>query len=235
MRIASVRTAVIFLLLWFVQVHAQTATVTVKVAVQHAGGGATGSSADSSNVVLWLTPLDTPAAMPVHENKYRLVQQHKQFHPHVLVVPVGSAVEFPNLDPFFHNVFSLYKGKRFDLGLYEAGKSRVVRFERPGVSFVFCNIHSDMSAYVIAVETPYFAVTDARGQATIPDVLAGRYQLEVWYERADSDELAKLTREVTVVGPSTFLGGIQILESEHFVPPHTNKHGEPYETEHDHY
>ena len=88
--------------------------------------------AGASNVIVWLTPVGSPPppAPVIHP---RLAQKNKRFEPHLLVVPVGTVVEFPNQDPFFHNVFSLYKGQRFDLGLYEAGSSRSVRFDRPGV------------------------------------------------------------------------------------------------------
>ena len=95
----------------------------------------------------------------------RLVQKNKSFEPHILVVPAGSMVEFPNRDPFFHNVFSLFEGKRFDLGLYEAGTSRMVRFDRPGISYIFCNIHPEMSAVVITMATPLYAISN-RGRAT---------------------------------------------------------------------
>ena len=83
----------------------------------------------------------------------------------MLVVPAGSLVEFPNRDPFFHNVFSLFEGKRFDLGLYEAGTTRTVRFDRPGISYIFCNIHPEMSAVIITVSTPLYAIAkeDGRG------------------------------------------------------------------------
>src|SRR5207248_6791371 len=122
----------------------------------------------AENVVIWLTPIDsnTPAS-PVAKQSLRLTQRNKSFEPHVLVVPVGSLVEFPNRDPFFHNVFSLFEGKKFDLGLYEAGTTRDVRFDKPGVSYIFCNIHPEMSAVVIAVQTPYYATSDARGDITI--------------------------------------------------------------------
>ena len=85
----------------------------------------------------------------------QLVQKDKSFQPSLLVVPAGGQVEFPNHDPFFHNVFSLFDGKRFDLGLYEGGSTQFVRFDKPGISFIFCNIHPQMSAVVIALNTPY--------------------------------------------------------------------------------
>src|SRR5215469_8852894 len=127
--------------------------------------------------VVWLTPVTSandPPAMPRSQpDNLRLVQRHKSFEPHVLVVPAGASVEFPNRDPFFHNVFSLFEGKRFDLGLYEAGTSRMVRFDRPGVSYIFCNIHPEMSAVVITLDTPWYSVSKGSGQLSIADVPYG--------------------------------------------------------------
>src|SRR3989440_7930732 len=100
---------------------------------------------------------------------------------------MGSAVDFPNKDPFFHNVFSLFEGKRFDLGLYEAGSTRSVVFNRTGVSYIFCNIHPEMSAVAVALKTPYYGISDRRGVITIPNVPAGNYDLERTHERALSD------------------------------------------------
>ena len=85
-----------------------------------------------------------------------LRQKNKTFEPHLLVVTKGSTVEFPNLDPWFHNVFSLFNGKKFDLGLYEAGTTRTVHFDREGVSYIFCNIHPEMSAVVVVVASSYY-------------------------------------------------------------------------------
>lgn len=184
-------------------------------------------SGGNGNVVVWLTPLDEgiPIARPTRT--YRIVQENKRFDPHVLAVPVGAEVEFPNRDPFFHNVFSMYQGRKFDLGLYEAGSSRIVHFDRPGVSFVFCNIHSEMSAYVLALKTPYFDVSDTYGHIRIPDVPHGRYRLEVWYEGAESSTLTKLSRIINVASV-TSLGTIQVQESEYSVPPHLDKYGHAY-------
>ena len=110
--------------------------------------------------VLWLQPLSgKPVVWPATgQHSYQLVQKGKMFSPHLLVIRVGSLVSFPNGDPFFHNVFSLFEGKRFDLGLYEAGSTREVRFSNPGISYIFCNIHPTMSAVVIALTTPWSAV-----------------------------------------------------------------------------
>jgi hypothetical protein len=149
------------------------------------------------------------------------------------VVPVGSTIDFPNKDPFFHNVFSLYKGKRFDLGLYEAGKSRAVRFDQPGVSFIFCNIHPEMSAVVIALPTPYYAVSNAAGDVTIPDVPPGRYRLQTWFERSNSAVLAGNTREITLPG-DTFVA-LHIRQTVEGVVTHKNKYGKDYDKSHEPY
>ena|ERR1700757_1221329 len=134
--------------------------------------------------VVWLTPLTDPAdstrAVPSADSHLRLVQKNKSFEPHLLVVPVGTAVEFPNHDPFFHNVFSLFEGRRFDLGLYEAGSTRTVHFDRPGISYIFCNIHPEMSAVVIALSTRLYALSDSGGRISIAGVPAGCYVLHVW-------------------------------------------------------
>ena len=187
---------------------------------------------DASNVVVWLVPLDRLPASSSGPSSFakppKLVQLHKTFDPHVLVVPVGTRVEFPNKDPFFHNIFSLYDGKRFDLGLYEAGTTRSVLFDRPGVSFLFCNIHSEMSAVVVAVDTPYFGLSDRSGNVIIPNIPDGRYQLNVWYERSSPENLKELTRLVTISDSARNLGTVRILENSNFTPTHKNKYGLDY-------
>ena len=121
--------------------------------------------------MVWLVPASGTVKPAFHQTQNpRLVQRNKSFEPHVLVVPVGSVVAFPNHDPFFHNVFSLFEGKRFDLGLYEAGSTRGVHFDKPGISYIFCNIHPEMSAVVIALDTPYYGISDPRGQVVIANV-----------------------------------------------------------------
>ena len=101
---------------------------------------------------------------------YTVVQKDKLFDPHVLAVPVGSLVAFPNFDPFFHNVFSMFDGRRFDLGLYEAGASRTAAFPKAGVCYIFCNIHPEMTAVIVVVDTPYVVVSNASGKFSIPNV-----------------------------------------------------------------
>lgn len=185
---------------------------------------------DNSDVVLWLTPVDKSVVRDAPKSREvpQLVQHNKSFEPHVLVVEVGTAVQFPNKDPFFHNVFSLFEGKRFDLGLYEAGSTRSVRFDRPGVSFLFCNIHAEMSAVVIAVDTPYFAKSDPSGSVTVPDVPDGRYRMHVWYERSVPEDLKPFDHMVEITDASRTLQAIQIPENPNFSLAHKNKYGLDY-------
>src|SRR5439155_11223431 len=97
-----------------------------------------------------------------------------------------------------HNVFSLFEGKRFDLGLYEAGTTQRVKFDRPGVCYIFCNIHPEMSAVVVVVKTNYYAISDSKGKVAIPGVPPGRYLLELCYERSLPDALKGFPRRITV-------------------------------------
>ncbi len=179
--------------------------------------------------VAWLVPTagDPAAGSPSPGHTYRMVQKNKQFVPHLMVVPVGSVVEFPNEDPFFHNVFSLYNGKRFDLGLYETGSARGVRFDREGVSYIFCNIHPEMGAVILALSTPYYA-TSHDGNIAIPNVPPGRYTLNVWTEGATAESLSSAKRQVTVSGAGATLGAIDLVAAPSPVTHHANKYGESY-------
>lgn len=208
---------------------AQGVTVTARTTVAIAGKR--GKVRDARNAAIWLTPTEG-AALPDSSAtsasaRPRLMQKNKSFQPQVLVVEVGSKVEFPNRDPFFHNVFSLFEGKRFDLGLYEAGSTRDVQFDKPGVSYIFCNIHAEMSAVVIAVNTPYHAVSDARGELVIPNVMPGRYALHVWYDGIPQETLNAMTRPITVSENSSTLGLLRLPASGP-ISPHKNMYGKDY-------
>lgn len=190
------------------------------------------AAADNSDVVVWLDAIGengaTAAAAIAPPKNVQLVQKNKTFSPHLLVVPVGTVVQFPNKDPFFHNVFSLFDGKRFDLGLYEAGSTKPVRFDKPGVSFLFCNIHPEMSAVVVVVETPYFAKSDRGGNVSISSVPDGRYMLHVWYERSAPEDLKPFTRVVSISSSARSLGEIRVTENPSFTLAHKNKYGQDY-------
>lgn len=190
-----------------------------------------GSQADTA---VWLTPVPgsgtaLPGAGTPPASAPRLVQRHKSFEPRVVILRAGTAVEFPNRDPFFHNVFSLFDGKRFDLGLYEAGGTRLVHFDRAGVSYIFCNIHPEMSAVVIAVATPYYALSDAAGNVAVRGVPPGRYMLHVWNERVvpGSEDLAN--REVTITPGAESFGTVRLAVTAGSDTPHKNKYGRDYD------
>ncbi len=190
---------------------------------------------DNSNAVVWLTP-ETGFENQVAGNTsaqnhrhFRVVQQHKRFEPHLLVVPVGSVVNFPNLDPFFHNVFSLFEGKRFDLGLYEAGTTHSVNFDRPGICYIFCNIHPEMSAVVVVLKTPYYAVSNRAGEIEISGVPPGRYLLSLWHERGLPETLKSFPREVSISAREPDLGTFRLVESGELLAPHKNKYGRDYD------
>jgi hypothetical protein len=205
---------------------AQEVTLTARVSL---AGAESKSSPNAGNVLLWLTPIEPQTSPRTGDSPPpRLVQKNKTFEPHVLVVPVGSVVQFPNRDPFFHNVFSLFEGKRFDLGLYEAGTTRDVRFDRAGISYIFCNIHPEMSAVIIALDTPYYGLSNARGEVVLPNVPVGRYRLQIWYEGALPDALKAMNREITVSENDSTLGVLRLATSP-LVQSHKNKYGRDYD------
>jgi hypothetical protein len=158
-----------------------------------------------------------------------LRQKNKAFEPHLLVVTKGSTVQFPNLDPWFHNVFSLFNGKKFDLGLYEAGTTRAVHFDREGVSYIFCNIHPEMSAVVVVVPSPYYAAAAKDGEFSITGVPPGRYMLHVWSENSLPESLAALSHEVELNGPMHSVGTIRVRATDTANTQHKNKYGQDYE------
>lgn len=120
-------------------------------------------------------------------------QQSESFVPHVLAVRAGTIVDFPNNDTIYHNVFSLSKTKRFDLGRYAKGQSKSVRFDEPGIVRVFCDIHSHMNAFILVFAHRFFDVTDEQGRYRIDQVPPGTYALVAWYEG-----VVRQTRTVTI-------------------------------------
>jgi plastocyanin len=117
--------------------------------------------------------------------KQRIIEQRgREFAPHVLAVPVGSTVSFPNFDPIFHNVFSLSKPKAFDLGMYKSGETREIKFDKPGIVRLGCNLHATMSAYLIVVDAPHYVVVDKDGRFSFSALAPGKYKVQAWNERA---------------------------------------------------
>ena len=178
------------------------------------------AGATPSAAIVYAEPLSGSA--PVRApGAFAITQRNKTFTPRVLGVPVGAVVQFPNEDGLFHNVFSLSQGQAFDLGLYRSGASKSRTFTAPGVVRVFCNIHPQMTALVVAVPTPWIANAGPDGAFRL-DVPAGRYKLTALSERA-----VAVSIEVTVDGV-TSAPAISLDESAFVAAPHTNKFGRPY-------
>ena len=208
---------------------AYAATVSGCTRLIESSGSSVKKRGDSTGVVVWLTSAEET---PLHivRKHVQMLQKDKRFSPHVLVIQTGTSVDFPNLDPIFHNAFSNYDGQIFDVALYPPGSSRTVRFDRPGIVRVFCNIHPSMSAIIVVVNSSYFATTDPEGHYAIPYVSPGNYQLHFFYERATAETLAKLTQNI-VVGDDAKpmeLATATISEAGYLPIAHKNKYGRNY-------
>ena len=189
-----------------------------------------GSATRRPAVVVWLNSVDASTALaPASPGHFTLVQKNRTFLPHLLVVPLGSVVSFPNADPFFHNVFSLFNGKRFDLGLYEAGSTKEDIFSREGVSYIFCNIHPEMSAVVLALRTPFVASLDNSTSFAFPKVPSGDYDLNVWIEGTSQPALDRLARRIHVRAGVESNTVIDASSAPRLPEQHMNEFGKPYE------
>lgn len=201
------------------------ATLTGRVQIAGAKSGRT-----LEGVAVWLVPTQGRAPVPAPQT-VRVLQKNKRFSPHVSVIGVGSTVDWPNLDPIFHNAFSNFAGQPFDTGLYPPGGTQRIRFQREGVVRVFCNIHSSMSAVIVVVPTPWFAVSNREGVVTIADVPPGEYTMKVWHERSPDGLLRAAERRITVTGDGP-LDTVSLTETGFVEPaPHKNKYGQEYPPE----
>ena len=138
-------------------------------------------ASEIANVIVFLK--DPPKRAEPAPATATIVQKDEAFVPRVVAVTRGSTIEFPNSDPFFHNVFSLSRGATFDLGRYPRGESRSRRFPNAGLVKVYCHIHSHMTASIMVFDHPYFRIPGADGAFTLDDVPAGTYQVSAWHER----------------------------------------------------
>jgi plastocyanin len=144
-------------------------------------------SADRLRSVVYLEAAPRGAFEQTDPGQAVMDQRNETFVPHLLAITTGTTVAFPNSDRIYHNVFSLSKTRTFDLGRYAVGRSKSIRFDRPGIVRVFCDIHSHMSAFILVFSHPYFALTDADGRYRIDGVPAGPYNVIAWNEGLASD------------------------------------------------
>lgn len=165
-----------WLLVWCGALIAATVSVHTGAAPVDVQGTARSDGSAERDVVVWL---DAPSA-GLRVQTVVLDQRNMTFEPRVVVASVGSTVEFPNNDRVLHNVFSFHDGERFDLGLYPVGDVRRLVVNAPGISRVFCNIHPNMAAYIVTVDSPYYAVSDQEGGFVIRDVPPGLYTYHAW-------------------------------------------------------
>jgi plastocyanin len=180
---------------------------------------------DVADAVVWLEPVDRrllPDSIPVDTTE--IMMSKKAFRPHLVVVTVGSAVAFPNEDPFNHNVFSRSQIAPFDLGRYSRGKVSSTDFPRAGVIRVFCNVHARMSAIIVVRDSPYYAQPSGDGSFSIVGVPAGDYVLHAWHERAKTFRPRRVQVTSRGVGNMT----VELDARDHRFVQHLNKFGQPY-------
>ena len=202
-------------------------SVSGRVELRDSQDSAVSTKKDFGGVVISLSPAGVET-VKLESGRARMVQKNKTFTPHVLAVTTGTVVDFPNFDPIFHSAFSNYNGQVFDLGLYAPGSTRSVRFSRPGIVRIFCNIHDQMSAIIVVLSSPWFDVTKQDGTFRIPDVPPGEYRVNVFHERAIPTTLDAATKVISVGADPVTLPAIAISESGYLAIPHKNKYGREY-------
>jgi plastocyanin len=181
-----------------------------------------GQKPTPSETLVWL---DAVAPMRARKpESAQMITKSKTIIPHVLAVPVGSTVAFPNEDPILHNLFSVSPSNAFDLGLYKKGSGKSEKFEAPGVVNVYCNVHPNMSAVVHVMSTPYYVFADSSGGYRLEDVAPGRYRLTAWNEQGGT-----ATRQIEVTDSGVKGETSLTLDSRNFrQKQHLNKSGQPY-------
>jgi plastocyanin len=208
-------------------VSAAAGTVAGKVELLDKGGR---RATDLSDVIVYVEGVGIKPKPP-KTIAATISMKAKRFDPHLVVVPVGATVEFPNEDPIFHNAFSVSGDNRFDLELYKRPKSGVFTFQHPGVVRVYCNIHPQMSAVVVVRNNPFYTKAAQDGSFAIPGVPAGRYTLTAWHERV----AVPASAEVVVQSEGRVEGQLTLDASKFKREPHLNKFGKPYSQSSDKY
>ena len=175
---------------------------------------------DVGGAVIWLEAGQSAGISP---DTAQVIMTGKAFHPTIVVVPVGSTVFFANFDPFDHNVFSLAREARFNLGFYGRGQTRSTTFLSPGIIRVYCNVHSRMSAFVLVRDNPYFTQPSGDGSFSIPDVPHGHYVLHAWHERSGEHE-----QELIVAGDEMSGLAIQLIAGRSGEDAFRSRYTRPY-------
>lgn len=178
------------------------------------------NTTDLRNAVVYLLPKSGTARTT--EMKAQMAMDGRQFSPRVVIVTPGSSVQYPNTDPFSHNIFSTAAGAAFDLGVYGSGPGKATTFKKAGAFPVYCNIHPKMTAYVVVVPTPWHTQPGPDGRWSLGAVPSGKYELHVWHERA-----AEYIREIEVAAATNGLDA-QLDARGYKLAEHKNKFGQDY-------
>lgn len=184
------------------------------------GGKGPAKGSDVRDVVVYFEPA-SPAPVRPAAQPFEIITRQKEFQPRVLAIPRGSRVRFPNQDPILHNVFSVSGENRFDLGLYRRGPGKEKRFDEAGVVRVFCNVHHDMVAYILVLDTPFFVSPGADGTFVLTGVPRGPGRLTVWHEQAEP-----WTTEARL--PQSGPLAVRVEVTRPRIPAHLNKSGSSY-------
>ncbi|HEV8578833.1 MAG TPA: hypothetical protein VGX68_07075 [Thermoanaerobaculia bacterium] len=214
------RSALLLLLLLPLPVHAEEIRGRVQLLARGGQGLARGS--DVRQAVVYFEPANpVPARAP--EAPFEMVTRRKTFEPRLLVISRGSRVRFPNADPILHNVFSISSPNQFDLGLYKSGPGKEKRFEEPGLVRVFCNVHHDMVAYILVLDTPFHASPGPNGEFALSGLPRGPGKLTVWHEQTDP---WTVNVELPQKTPGSLMARVEIVRP--LIPAHLNKLGQSY-------
>lgn len=177
-----------------------------------------------NETLVWLEPASGTRAAKRSAATFTMTTRGKTLLPHVLAIPVGSTVTFPNEDPISHNLFSLSSANSFDLGLYRTGAGKTHTFTTPGTVNVYCNVHPNMSAVIHVMSTPYYGFADPSGSFALADVAPGKYEIVAWNEQGG------VAHGGTITVPSAGVANIALtIDSRNYrLASHTNKEGKPY-------